>query len=121
MKQIVFLKHLSLFETTTDEMEDRLDECRLRALYDDLGVVFEKHGIDLKSYEVSSLPMQKMSIQYCNVCNQLMVNRDLNPTKFGTDVIYAEHNELCLDGGTHEGKNLCEECLPVLHRWGHFS
>jgi hypothetical protein len=121
MKQIVFLKHLSLFETTTDDMEDRFNEFTLKALYDDLRVVFEKHGIDLKSYEASSLPMEKMSIQHCNVCNQLMVKRDLNPTKFGTDVSYAEYDELWLDGGTHEGKNLCEECLPVSHRWGHFS
>lgn len=121
MKQVVFLKHLSLFETTTDDMEDRLDERRLKALYDDLQAVFEKHEISLKSYEVSSLPMEKLSIQHCRECNQLMINRDLNPTKFGGGADYLDHDELCLDGGTHEGKNLCAECLPVSHRWGHFA
>ena len=121
MKHVVFLKYLSLFETTTDEMEDRLDESNLKALYDELQTVFNKHGISLKSYEASSFPMKKMAIQHCKECNQLMVNRDLNPTKFGGSAHYLDQDELCLDGGTYEGKDLCEECLPVSHRWGHFS
>jgi len=50
-----------------------------------------------------------------------MVNRDQNPTKFDNNVLYQDLTWVVLEGGTHEGKSLCEECLPTNHRWGHFS
>lgn len=121
MKQIVFLKHLSLFETATDKVDTKLDENNLKALFDDLQGVYQKHGIRLKSYEVARFPMDKLSIQYCQECGQLMIDRDANPMKFAGSEYFADQNQICLDGGMYNGKKLCEECLPVSHRWGHFS
>ena len=54
-----------------------------------------------------------------------MINRDKNPTRFNKEDIWADldtdYNGVIWDGGTHEGKELCMECLPIEHRWGYFS
>lgn len=121
MKQVVLLKHLSFFETTAADAEARLDERNLKVLYDELKTVFDKHGMKLAFYETAQFPMEKLSIQHCEECSQLMVNRDLNPAKFGGSDHFLDQDDLILDGGTYKGRNLCEECLPVSHRWGHFS
>ena len=121
MKQIVFMKHLSSFETTSEEQDGQLDEARLNALYNDLAIVFEKRGIKLEAYEAAPFPIEKLSIRRCEDCRQLMVNRDMNPAKFDGCDHFGDLDMLCLDGGTYEGRELCEDCLPVTHRWGHFS
>jgi hypothetical protein len=50
-----------------------------------------------------------------------MVNRDKNPAGFSDNELAIEIDHVIYDGGEHEGKKLCEECLPYTHRWGHHS
>lgn len=122
MKQIAIRKYYSFFNIETNEIEsDSFDE-KMELLDADLKAVFYKHGIEMSGSETRFLPIEKLSIFKCENCNQLMVNRDRNPMKFESNGIdNSDLDWVILDGGSHEGKNLCEECLPLLHRWGHYS
>ncbi len=121
MKQIAIRKHYSCFETTSDEVHDDSFGGNLDKLDEELRSVFKKYGLKMLESETRFLPLQKLSVFNCEECNHLMINRDMNPTKFDDGDLYSDLNWVVHDGGTHDGKNLCEECLPVTHRWGHYS
>ncbi|WP_444894536.1 hypothetical protein ACJJIE_10320 [Microbulbifer sp. TRSA001] len=121
MKQIAIRKYFSCFETTSDEIHDDSFGEHLEKLDEELRAVFEKYGLKMLESETRFLPYQKLSVFNCEKCNHLMINRDMNPTKFDEGDLYSDLHWVVYDGGTHEGKNLCEECLPVTHRWGHYS
>ena len=121
MRQVMFMKHLSVFETATEDIVSKFDDEKMERLFNELKTVFSKYDIKLSHYEATFLPMKKLSMCRCEDCSQLMINRDINPTKFGGSDHFEDCDSLCLDGGTHDGSELCEECLPINHRWGHFS
>lgn len=118
MRYMTFMKHVSMLETTT---EDGLDDEKMERLFDDLKVVFKKYNVTLSHCEAAPFPMAKFSMTRCEDCSQLMINRDKNPMKFGPSDHFNDSDSLCFDGGTHSGRELCEDCLPTSHRWGHFA
>lgn len=121
MKQIAIRKHFSFFKTNSEEVQSGSFDDNLEKLDEELRAVFSKYGLQMVETETRFLPIQKLSIFHCEKCDHLMVNRDMNPTKFDAGGLYDDLTWVILDGGTHEGENLCEECLPLSHRWGHYS
>ncbi len=121
MKQLAIRKHYSCFSTNSSEIDECLFDEKMAQLDEELRVIFKKYGLSLLQHETRFIPFKKMSLCYCEECNQLMINRDKNPCRFDGDWLYSDLRFVVLDGGTHEGKELCEECLPLSHRWGHFS
>ncbi|NJN45603.1 MAG: hypothetical protein HC808_02925 [Candidatus Competibacteraceae bacterium] len=121
MKQIAIRKHFSYFVTDSKEIESGSFDEKLESLDEEMNSLLKKYDLTLVEYETRFIPMEKMSLFHCEKCNHLMINRDLNPAKFDGNELYSDLAFVVLDGGTHEGMNLCEECLPISHRWGHFS
>ena len=121
MKHIAINKHFSYFELTSQEVDECSFDEKLDNLNKEMNVLFKKYGLTMVEHETRFIPKGKMSLFHCEKCNHLMINRDLNPAKFDNSELYNDLTFVVLDGGTHEGKNLCEECLPITHRWGHFS
>ena len=103
--------------------ENEIDTDAIDALFDELKPIIEKHGFSATNPQIETitLGMEKFSIFKCEACSQLLVNRDLNPAGLDQDYAFDTLSYVVLDGGTHEGKNICEECLPITHRWGHSS
>jgi hypothetical protein len=117
MKQIALHKVLTYFYTNSDEIEsERFDE-KLENLRQELGTLLKKHGIELAETHTTFYGLEKLSICNCEKCGQLMINRDKNPAGFNTPPD-ADIELVIIDGGEHEGKLLCMECLPIAHRWG---
>lgn len=121
MEQIAVTRHLSYFKTNSDEIDKGDFDKKMENLVEELKEVFKKHGLEMVQSLTSFLPIQKLSIYHCEQCGNLMVNRDQNPIKFDDNEISHDLSWVILDGGTHEGKNLCQECLPLTHRWGKYS
>lgn len=121
MEQIAIRKHFSYFKTTSEEIDNSVFDERLEHLDAELKDLFKKYGVDLIESETLFLPIKKLSIYHCEQCGHLMVNRDQNPTRFDNNELYDNLEYVVFNGGTHDGKNLCEECLPPTHRWGHNS
>ncbi len=120
MRQVAIRKHYSFFKTSSEEIENCSFDAKMEQLDEELKAVFNKYGLEMAETETCFLPLQKLSIYHCEKCNHLMVNREQNPTKFDDNELYRDLNWVVLDGGTHDGKNLCEQCLPTTHRWGHY-
>ncbi|WP_018417401.1 hypothetical protein [Teredinibacter turnerae] len=121
MKQVAIRKHYSYFKTDSAEIDSCSFDENLERLDEELRSVFKKYGLEMVETETRFLPINKLSIHHCEKCNHLMVNRDENPTKFDDKELFQDLTWVVLDGGSHEGQNLCEECLPITHRWGHYS
>lgn len=121
MKQIAIRKNYSYFKTDSDEIQNGSFDDKLEKLDEELRPLFKKYGLEMVESETRFLPTQKLAVFHCEQCDHLMINRDINPTKFDCDGLYDDLTWVVFDGGTHEGKNLCEECLPLTHRWGHYS
>ena len=83
--------------------------------------LLKKYGIESSDSYTTFFGLEKYSICNCESCGQLMVNRDKNPSGFSGNELATEIEYVIYDGGEHEGKTLCEECLPFSHRWGHHS
>ena len=117
------MKHLQptkiRIHRTTNEHD--IDDEALSNLSEELRLVIEKHGFELITTETYSLELEKFSISKCESCDQLFVNRDINPMGLDKDYVPEDINVIIYDGGHHEGKGLCESCLPHTHRWGHYS
>ena len=125
MKKFAIRRMYSYFETTSQEIEDCTFDNKLELLDDELKTILAKYGLKFISQDMRFLPLQKMSAKKCDNCENLMINRNKNPTRFNKDNLWidldTDYNFVILDGGTHEGKELCMECLPIEHRWGYFS
>ncbi len=121
MKQIAIWKHYSCFTTSSEEIENCSFDEKLEQLDEELRTVYEKYGLSMLQHEGRFIPLEKMAAGYCEKCGSLMINRDKNPARFDGDPLYSDLAYIVLDGGNYEGQQLCEECLPIEHRWGHFS
>jgi hypothetical protein len=124
MKQIAIRKHYSYFITNTSEIKDCVFDEKMDSLDAEITELFSKYDLKLISHITRFIQLEKMSVSLCEKCENLMVNRDKNPARFGSGddtSFYADLDFVIYDGGTHEGKNLCMECLPISHRWGYFS
>ena len=121
MKQIAIKKHFSYFTTDSSEIEECVFDERMEKLNEELRELLNKYDVTLLEHETCFIPMDKMSLCYCDKCNNLMINRDKNPARFDGNKSYSDLTFVILDGGTHNDMDLCEECLPITHRWGHFS
>lgn len=125
MKQFAIRRLYSYFETTSEEIENCSFDENLEALDDELKVVLAKYGLKLINHDIRFLLMEKMSARKCARCENIMINRDKNPACFNKEDLWidldTDYNGVIWDGGTHEGEELCMECLPIEHRWGYFS
>ena len=123
MKNIALRKFFFHYELDSSEINDLSYEKNLEKFDEELLLLIEKYGIKFGESITRFLPMKKMSVMYCEQCNHLFMNRDQNPAGFDGDEMFQDDGleYVILNGGTHDEKNLCEECLPVEHRWGHFS
>ncbi len=125
MKQFAIRRMYSYFETNSEDIESGLFDEKLDALDEELKVLLERYGLKHISQDTRFIPLQKMSARKCEECDNLMINRDKNPVRFNKEDMWADldtdYNGTIWDGGTHEGKELCMECLPIKHRWGYFS
>jgi len=115
----------SYFETSSQEIDGCTFDNKLERLDEELKTLLAKYGLKFINHDMRFLPLQKMAAKKCDGCENLMINRDKNPTRFDKDNLWIDldsnYNFVVLDGGTHEGKELCMECLPIEHRWGYFS
>ncbi|GAB1256707.1 hypothetical protein NBRC116494_12090 [Aurantivibrio plasticivorans] len=125
MKQFAIRRLYSYFEVSSEEIESGAFDEKLEALDDELRTLLEKYGLTHLGQDTRFIPQQKMSARKCENCENLMINRDKNPARFDKEELWidldTDFNGFLLDGGTHEGKELCMECLPIEHRWGYFS
>jgi hypothetical protein len=121
MKHIAIWKYFSCFETNSEEIEACVFDEKMERLESEVRALLEKYDLKLLAQEGRFIPMSKMSTCYCESCGHLMINRDKNPARFDGSPLYADLEFVIRDGGIHEGQTLCQECLPVSHRWGLFS
>ncbi|MGR3977877.1 hypothetical protein FW754_09415 [Acinetobacter sp. 1207_04] len=125
MKKYALRRLYSYFETTTEDIDENKFDERLEQLDEELKVLLEKYGLNYISQDMRYINLQKMSVGQCNQCKNLMLNRDKNPARFNKEDLWidldCDYNCVIWEGGTHNGKDLCMECLPKEHRWGYFS
>ena len=125
MKNYAIRRLYSYFEITTQDIGDGKFDEKLQQLDDEIKVLFEKYGLNYISQDTRFLNLKKMAVSKCEQCENLMLNRDINPMRFNREDLWVDldcdYNCVIWDGGTHEGKNLCMECLPIEHRWGYHS
>jgi len=121
MKHLAIKKYYTSFSIDSVEIENNVSSEQIESLDKELDELFKKYNMTLLEHDTRFIPIEKMSLSYCEKCNHLMINRDKNPTKFDGDEFYSDLGFIILNGGTDNGMDLCEECLPISHRWGHFS
>jgi hypothetical protein len=121
MKHIAVKKVFSYYYTDSDEIENcSLDE-KMDSLDSELRQLFVKYGVTVAEGYTSFYGVDKYSIELCQQCGHLMINRDKNPAGLPAASWAADLEWVFSDGGTVDGKTLCERCLPHSHRWGHSS
>ena len=124
MKHYAIRRLYSYFETTAEQIKEGEFDGKLQRLDDEIKLLFEKYEVNYICDDTRFINLKKMSVGKCENCDNLMLNRDLNPMGFNKEGLYidldCDYNCVIWDGGTHEGKNLCMECLPIDHRWGLF-
>ena len=125
MKQFAIRRLYSYFETTSEDINNCSFDKELEKLDEELQTLLSKYGLKLLSHDTRFIPSKKLSLVKCQQCGNLMVNRDKNPARFNKENLWidldSDYNGVIWDGGTHEDKELCMECLPIEHRWGYFS
>lgn len=125
MKQYAVRRLYSYFETNSEDIHEGAFDEKLEALDEELRVLLEKYGLKKIAQDTRFVPLQKMSARKCDQCDNLMINRDINPARFNKEELWVDldtdYNSIIWDGGSHAGKELCMECLPIEHRWGYFS
>jgi hypothetical protein len=115
MKHLVIRKSYSCFYTDSNQTENDEANEKLEELQAALNKVLKEHNVSGEFGYSTFLNTEKHSICDCNKCNHVMVNRDKNPV--GVSDNDKDINWVILDGGEYKGAFLCEECLPVTHRW----
>ncbi|WP_459926008.1 hypothetical protein, partial [Desulfatiferula olefinivorans] len=118
MKNIAIQKIHSFFYTDSEEIESCRFEEKLSGFDQELETLLNKYGLEKVAIETSFYGLEKYSICKCENCQHLMVNRDKNPAGFSENDLAHDIEFVIYNGGEHDGKALCEECLPVAHRWG---
>lgn len=113
------------YDTTSDDIDACLSDERMAAFDAELKILASKYALHLESQDTRHLNATKMSVCECAGCGTLMINRDKNPAGFDGDNLWLDAamdiGAPLVNGGSHEGRDLCIECLPVEHRWGFFS
>ncbi len=118
MKQIAITKTLSYYFTdSTETNSGALDE-KFEKLHHEMIELFEKYGVQMAESGTSYYGIEKFSIEHCESCEKVMINRDKNPSGFGNSEYTYDLDIAIINGGDLNGKSLCEECLPITHRWG---
>ena len=117
------MKHLQPTKLWLRKYRDEhdIDTDAIDALMDEINPILEKHGFMSSMSETFSIGIVKNSIYECEDCGQIFVNRDENPAGLDKDYLPEDINIIIYDGGSHDGKQICELCLPHTHRWGHSS
>ncbi len=113
-------KHIQLSQlllSRVDNLSD-IDDQAIARVVEELLPIIQQHGFTFETWVSVQLGLSKYSIQDCEACGQRFVNRDQNPAGLDPDYVPDSTPYAIMDGGTHEGRKLCEECLPITHRWG---
>lgn len=97
-------------EKDDEDLEETLDE-----MSDEIEKVFQKYNIEYRYYELMMIDSNRYSIGKCEECGNFMVNRDKNPA--GIEEYLECYFECVYDGGESNNQLLCENCLPLEHRW----
>lgn len=125
MKQFAIRRLYSYFETDTQDIENNTFDQKLELLDEEIKALLLKYGLKTIAHDMRFVQMEKMSVKQCDQCENLMINRDKNPMRFNKESLWidldTDYNFVIWDGGTHNGKELCMECLPIEHRWGYVS
>ncbi|PLX97548.1 MAG: hypothetical protein C0622_12800 [Desulfuromonas sp.] len=121
MKQLAVKKIFSYFVATSEEIEANAHDEKLEEFDNELKQLTQKFGIQLACSHTAFFGIEKYAITNCSKCGQLMINRDKNPTGFDGIELTAELEYVIHDGGEYDGRVLCEDCLPLTHRWGYHS
>ena len=112
------LSNRSYTFTDSDEIQSNSLDQKFEKLNQEMAELLKKYGFELAESCTSFHGVEKFSIENCQSCGRIMINRDKNPFGFGTDTHMHDIKEAIYNGGTIKDKNLCEECLPTTHRWG---
>ncbi len=120
MKQLGLSKIFGYYYTSSEELEGDALDLKFEGFSQELEQLFKKYGMKFTDSYTTFYGLEKHSISNCQKCNRLMVNRDKNPLGLSENPT-DETGHVVYDGGEVEGKILCEECLPHIHRWGHSS
>ncbi len=118
MKHIAIRKMFSYFYTTSEEIDTGEFDDKLYELNKEIKKLLSKYGLQSAGDCTSFYGMKKYSITHCDKCGHLMADRDLNPIGFSSNELAEDIEYVIYNGGQHEGKTLCENCLPLTHRWG---
>ncbi len=109
ISKLSFLSEISKEAFENDKYIEKIE-----SLTSELKVLLNKYGLEYDSVETTFLSKGKYSILRCEKCNHLMIDRIQNPVKAEIEDLVAE---VIFDGAKFENKFLCEDCLPVNHRW----
>jgi len=123
MKKFAIKRLYSYFETTSQEIKDDIFDEKIAAFDEELRALLEKYDLRYICDDTRFITAQQMSVQKCEQCNNLMLNRDKNPMRFNKEDLWidldTDYNFIIWDGGSYEGRELCMDCLPIGHRWGY--
>lgn len=123
MKQFAIKRLYSYFETTSQEIKDDIFDEKIAAFDEELRALLEKYDLRYICDDTRFITAQQMSVQKCEQCNNLMLNRDKNSMRFNKEDLWidldTDYNFIIWDGGSYEDRELCMDCLPIGHRWGY--
>ena len=109
ISRLNFFAEVSEKDFNSDKHLEKVEE-----LTSDLKGLLNKYGFEYDSVETTFLSKNKYSILRCEQCDHLMIDRVENPVRADIEDLVAD---IIFDGAKYEKKYLCEDCLPVNHRW----
>lgn len=113
-KKYLALTRISCFEHySNEEVDDNTYSAKWASLQQEIKSLLEKYDSQFVSHETIFVNKTKQSVCQCDECGHWLIDRERNPAGIDNNCGDQIHN-----GATHQGKNLCEMCLPGDHRWG---
>lgn len=113
--EFVSISKLNFFaEVSEEEVNSDKHLEKVADFTSELKKLLSKYKLEYDSVETTFLNKRKYSIVKCEQCNHLMNDRVENPVKADIEELVAD---IIFDGAKYQGKYLCEDCLPVDHRW----
>lgn len=113
--EFVSISKLNFFaEVSEEEVNSDKHLEKVADFTSELKKLLSKYKLEYDSVETTFLNKRKYSIVRCEQCNHLMIDRVENPVKADIEELLAD---IIFDGAKYQGKYLCEDCLPVDHRW----
>ncbi|BAF72256.1 hypothetical protein [Sulfurovum sp. NBC37-1] len=111
------MKYISnvIFDISFESDTSTIQQNELNNLLEDLEKILLKYNINSNNTEYRTLTLnkEKYSITQCDKCAAYMINRDKNPIGLEEECFFS----FVYNGGSFEGQELCEMCLPETHRW----